>query len=78
MFSSFMHLNHQMNVPADDQFMRGIQIIQHPLINDPEKKIMIGTLGNADIIVWLIIPPNPYIGQKGPLTIPLLVIFLLQ
>ena len=39
MFSSFMHLNHQMNVPADDQFMRGIRIIQYPLINDPEKKI---------------------------------------
>ncbi len=39
MFSSFMHLNNQMNVPADDQFMRGIQIIQHPLINGPEKKI---------------------------------------
>ena len=45
MFSSFMHsnrhsmhLDHQMNVPADDIFMRGIQIIQHPLINDPEKK----------------------------------------
>lgn len=39
MFSSFMHLNHQMNIPTDDMFMRGIQIIQHPLINDPEKKI---------------------------------------
>ena len=32
MFSSFMHLNHQMNIPADDLFMRGIQIIQHPFI----------------------------------------------
>ena len=30
---------HTMNVPVDDTFMQGIQIIQHPLINDPENKI---------------------------------------
>lgn len=39
MFSSFMHFDHQMNVPADDIFMRDIKIIQHPLITDPTKKL---------------------------------------
>ncbi len=36
MFKSFTDGNHQMNIPEDDIFMKGIKIVQHPLINDEQ------------------------------------------
>ena len=36
MFKSYFSDNHQMNIPEDDIFMKGIKIVQYPLINDPQ------------------------------------------
>ena len=38
MFKSFIDGNHQMNIPEDDIFMKGIKIVQYPLINDEKAK----------------------------------------
>ena len=36
MFESYSINGHQMNVPEDDIFMKGIKIVQYPLINDAQ------------------------------------------
>lgn len=38
MFESYFDNNHQMNIPEDDVFLKGIGIVQYPLINDPQTK----------------------------------------
>ena len=38
MFESYSENGHQMNIPKDDIFMKGIKVVQYPLINDEKTK----------------------------------------